>query len=60
MEIKIWKLLTLKTSVCLYTFVARAAHAHQLVSVIQKVTAVRKLASAAGSVGAHTGATVAT
>lgn len=42
------------------TFVAGAAHTHQLVRVSQKVTAVRKLASTARPIGAHTGAAVAT
>lgn len=44
--------------VCVYTFVARAAHTHQLVT--QQVTAVRKLASTARAIGAHAGATVVT
>lgn len=43
--------------VWLYTFVARAANAHQLV--IHSVTAVGKVASTARPVGAHAGATVA-
>lgn len=42
------------------TFVASGAHTHQLVSVGQKVTAVRKLPSTARSIGAHAGAAVAT
>lgn len=42
------------------TFVAWAAHTHQLVSITQKVTAVRKLASTSRAVGTHAGTTVAT
>lgn len=41
------------------TFVARAAHTHQLVSVSQKVTAVSELASTAWPVRAHAGTTLA-
>ena len=44
--------------VCVCTFVARAAHTHQLVT--QQVTAVGKLPSTARPIGTHAGATVVT